>query len=156
MSLSDGKISRLVSLAKKHIHKSNYKYKLVAIIYSKNKIISIGVNSNTKDYPWLKRFFIHSSLHAEIAALVSILHYDDLKNLDMFVYRESVCDGSVRNAKSCPMCVQAMYSTGWFRKISWTTDNGTVETAKIEDLYKEVKQMDKDLVFTLNGKRIKR
>ena len=125
---------RLCDVAKKHIFKCDHRYKVVAIIFKKGKIISVGVNSSKKSYPFLKRYFAYASLHAEISALVSIL-YKDTDNLEMFVYRQAI-DGSIKNAKPCPMCVRALYDSKFFKQIYWTTDLGGLETASIEQLHR--------------------
>ena len=153
--LSDNKIERFIKLAEKHQLRSDFRQKLVAIIFNKNRVISIGVNTSTKSYPWLKKYFLHGTLHAEIASLVSILHRDNNSNFNMFVFRKSLHNNLLRNAKPCPMCVQTLYNTGWFKNIFWTTDDETIACDKIENLYIDVMKIDKDLRYLLNGKIIK-
>jgi cytidine deaminase len=150
--IGENKFDRLCNIAKKNITRCQYKYKLVAIVFDKKKILSIGINCHTKSYPFLTKYFRHSTLHAEIAALIPIMHREDNESLSMFVYREDKA-GVIRNAKSCPMCTQTMYETGWFKNIYWTCDeNKEIGYSNITSMYVDVMLMNKDKRFLLNGK----
>ena len=150
--LSETKSDRFCKIAKQNLVRSLYKYKLVAIIFKQGTPIAIGVNCNKKSMPWLKRIFLYGTVHAEIGALVKILHRENNENLNMFVYRESVVDGSMKLAKPCPLCTFVLYETGWFKNIYYTTDSGTVECSHIDDLYEEAKKISFESRYFLNGK----
>lgn len=151
--ISSNRLERLLSVCRKQLERCSYRYKLCAVIMSKNKIISTGINS-TKSYPFLTRYFLHGTVHAEIAAMIPIMHYDDLRNLSMFVMRENH-DGELRNARPCPMCIQAMYEFGSIKDVCWTTDRGTLEYDRIDHMYNQVMQIDKTLRYTMNGKELR-
>ena len=133
---------------------SNFKFKVVAIIFKKNKIISTGVNSNTKSYPFLKRHFVYATLHAEIAAIIPILHYDNIDTLDIFVYRVTR-EGNIGNAKPCPMCSRVLFENGRFKNVYWTTEDGGWDEAKIDDLHSEVMKIDYRIRYFFNGNKSK-
>lgn len=148
--LGKSKILSLLRIAKKHIHRCSGQYKVVAIIFKKNKILAIGVNSSTRTYPFLKKLFIHGTLHAEMSALIQILHYDDMKDLDIFIYQES--DNKVKKSKPCAMCTQGLYESGFFRNVYWTESDSSISCGKIEDLYQVVMKMDYKSRYEKNGK----
>jgi len=140
----------MIKVAEKLRVKSDSDIKVVAIVFKHGKILATGVNSSKKSYPFLKRYFIHATLHAEIAALISIM-YRDYDNLSLFVYR-SKKDGSLGESKPCPMCVKSLWENGKFNKIYWTTDDGTIAQDSISNLNSHVDTMDKKNLFILNGK----
>jgi len=168
--MTDKKFKRFCEIARKVAAVSDERYKVVAIVYNKNKVISTGVNTSKKSNPLIKRYFLHATLHAEIAALIPILHYDNLSNLNIFVYRDGKSDGkrdgksdcenkiNLRNSKPCAMCVKALYDTGWFKNVYWTIDNGNVDNgynhARIDDLKDDVMKISHNLRYFYNGKQL--
>lgn len=164
--MTDKKFKRFCEIARKVAAVSDERYKVVAIVYNKNKVISTGVNTSKKSNPLIKRYFLHATLHAEIAALIPILHYDNLSNLNIFVYRDGKNDGkndyenkvNLRNSKPCAMCVKALYDTGWFKNVYWTVDNGNVDNgydhARIDDLKDDVMKISHNLRYFYNGKQL--
>lgn len=155
------KFKRFCEIARKVAAVSEERYKVVAIVYNKNKVVSTGVNTSKKSNPLIKRYFLHATLHAEIAALIPILHYDNLSNLNIFVYRDGKSDDNgvnLRNSKPCAMCVKALYDTGWFKNVYWTVDNGSIESgydhARIDDLKDQVMKISHNLRYFYNGKQL--
>lgn len=101
-----------------------------ATLVSGGQVISVGVNTN-KSHPVQKKYNkyrnidkpMHHNLHAEIAAILEALHkLDDLKNVKVYVYRETK-DGKVAMARPCPACMACLTDNG-VRDIYYTTDIG--------------------------------
>lgn len=148
----NNKFKRMIEIATKLRVKSKSDIKMVAIVFKHGKILATGVNNN-KSHPLFKKYFIHASCHAEIVALISVLYYD-YDNLSMFVCRTKG-DGSMGNAKPCPMCVNSIYDNGKFNKIYWTNDNGEISMSSIGDLKRHVDTIDKNILLHGNGRRKK-
>lgn len=151
--MTPNRFKRFCSIAEKIVPiKCKEQFKVVAIISKNNKVISTGVNISGKSYPFLKKYFAYATIHAEISALIPIIHYDDMNDLDIFVYRESnEITKKLRKAKPCPMCVSALYDTHLFKNVYWTNNDGTWEEDKIDNLYYNVMKMDYNLRYYCNG-----
>ncbi len=66
---------------------------------------------------------IHHHLHAEMDAILRIIHQlDGIKNAKVFVYRETK-DGKMAMARPCPACMAALVDHG-VREIYYSTECG--------------------------------
>lgn len=148
--MTEKRFKKLCALAEKISLQCRDRYRVVAIVYDKNKVISTGVNTSNRSYPFLKRYFIYATIHAEIAALIPIIHFDNFEGLDIFVY----CANShkkLRNSKPCPMCVEALYDSNKFKNAYWTDGSESWDGDKIENLHKEVMKMNRNMRYFCNG-----
>lgn len=102
------------------------RYNIFADVYDKDRIcIGTGTNSYKKSHP-LQAYFAKKVgrpeqiyLHAEIQA---ILRAREQKIKSIYVYSFDSF-GNKRNAKPCPICMEAIKAFG-IKKITYTTDNG--------------------------------
>ena len=102
------------------------RYNIFADVYDKDRIcIGTGTNSYKKSHP-LQAYFAKKVgrpeqiyLHAEIQA---ILKAKDKQTEKITIYRIDKF-GNKRNAKPCPICMEAIKAFG-IKKITYTTDNG--------------------------------
>ena len=106
------------------------KFRVGAAIVCGGQVINVGVNM-AKTHPMQKRYNkyrnlgkpIHDHLHAEMDAILKVLHQlDDLKNVKVFVYRETK-DGKMAMARPCAACMPALVEHG-VRHIYYSTDVG--------------------------------
>ena len=97
-----------------------------AILLHKNKIVSRGVNQETKTHPLQAKFAqmvgLHEKiyLHAEISALVSNRSQCDTI---VVVRLGGHSKNELRNAKPCPVCSLALEQAG-IQHIYYTTNEG--------------------------------
>lgn len=100
-------------------------FKLAALVFDKQgRVISAGVNHQTKTHPILRRYDLNKTVHAEAAALLFYKHPQHFKGASIFVYRERK-DGNFANAKPCHMCQKLIQQFG-ISKLYYTTETGIV------------------------------
>lgn len=138
------RIQKLINHAKRISDYSEYKFKLGAVIFKGNRIISTGFNKN-KTHPKFNRYFKHATVHAEIDA---ILHSsENLVGTSMMVCRTTNTDRPAM-AKPCAMCVQVMYEFG-IKEVFWTTSKFPFwDSDLIENLYDKI---DKSEAYKQNS-----
>ena len=92
------------------------RFDITATIYDKRgRVVSIGKNSYIKTHPYQARCarnvglpekqFLHAEIHA-------ILRCRDLKRAHRIVVTRFGCNGELKNAKPCPVCVSAIQAAG--------------------------------------------
>ena len=115
-----------MDLAIKVAESSKSKKKVGALLLHKNKVITQGVNQDTKSHPLQARLAEAAGLgekiylHAEISALVKCKSEVDT----IVVARLGGHSGDeLRNAKPCPICALALKQAG-IEHIYYTTDEG--------------------------------
>ena len=124
-------INTLSAMAVHLAKKSSYKYRMSAIIFSKNRVISTGFNKNQvhhrKLHPKFKKW--PASIHAEAAAILNAKA--DLKGTSIFVCRIYAND-TLALAKPCAHCLAYLMYTG-IKHIYYTTGNvdKPIETIKL-------------------------
>ena len=136
-------IQQLQKIAMKVSKQSNYRYKLGAVIFSKNKIISVGINQ-IKTNPKLFKYFKYATVHAEVDAVLHAVQ--DVSDCDIYVYRETR-NGKVANAKPCPQCVQFLKENGINRAYWTTAEFPFFDYDTIDNLYNKI---DKRLAYIIN------
>jgi tRNA(Arg) A34 adenosine deaminase TadA len=116
----------IMDLALKVAQTSKSRKKVGALLIHKNKVITQGVNQDTKSHPIQARFaeMVGLSekiyLHAEISALVRCRSEVDT----IVVARLGGHNGDeLRNARPCPICSLAIKEAG-IENIYYTTDDG--------------------------------
>lgn len=110
------------------------KYSLFATCYDKRgRIISRGENNYNKTHPIMQQLSIKhygkptkKVLHAEVSA---ILRCGDKTPYRIFVERYR-CDGTIGNAKPCPICREVMTLYG-VKQLWYTDTDGNVIKEKI-------------------------
>jgi deoxycytidylate deaminase len=108
----------IMDLAIKVAESSKSRKRVGALLLNKNKVISQGVNQDTKSHPFQASEKIY--LHAEISALVKCKSEVDT----IVVARLGGHEGNeLRNAKPCPICSLAIEQAG-IEHIYYTTDEG--------------------------------
>ena len=116
----------IMDLAIKVAESSKSRKKVGALILNKTKVITQGVNQDTKSHPFQARLadMVGLSekiyLHAEISALIKCKSDADT----IVVARLGGHSGyELRNAKPCPICSLALKEAG-IEHIYYTTDDG--------------------------------
>jgi len=116
----------IMDLAIKVAESSKSRKRVGALLLNKNKVISQGVNQDTKSHPLQAKLadMVGLSekiyLHAEISALVKCKSEVDT----IVVARLGGHEGNeLRNAKPCPICSLAIEQAG-IEHIYYTTDEG--------------------------------
>jgi len=116
----------IMDLAIKVAESSKSRKKVGALILNKTKLITQGVNQDTKSHPFQARLadMVGLSekiyLHAEISALIKCKSDADT----IVVARLGGHSGhELRNAKPCPICSLALKEAG-IEHIYYTTDDG--------------------------------
>ena len=116
----------MLGLAIKVAESSKSKKKVGAVLLHKNKVITQGVNQDTKTHPFQAKLAEMVGLdekiylHAEIAALVRCKGEADT----IVVARLGGHYGyELRNAKPCPICSLALKEAG-IENVYYSTDDG--------------------------------
>ena len=116
----------IMGLAIKVAESSKSRKRVGALLLNKNKVISQGVNQDTKSHPFQAKLadMVGLSekiyLHAEISALVKCKSEVDT----IVVARLGGHNGKeLRNAKPCKICQLALEQAG-IKHIYYTTDEG--------------------------------
>ncbi len=106
--------------------------KIGAVVVNKHRVISSGRNSYVRRHPiqtiYDKERFDGPSrgcLHAEIDALIPLLHKVDLSRASMYIYRECK-NGSLGLCRPCAACMKIIKDVG-IKKIYYTTYDGYAE-----------------------------
>jgi deoxycytidylate deaminase len=100
------------------------KKRVGAILLNKNKIISHGINLETKSHPLQAKFAERVGLeekiflHAEISALIKCK-----EECDTIIVARVNPQNKIRMAKPCPICALALKEAG-VSKVHYTTNNG--------------------------------
>ena len=103
-------------------HDKQEKFKLYALLFNKNILISKGINSSKKTHPLIKRKGFKKTVHAEINALIRVCNKDLIKGSTMIVYRQNN-NGKMAMARPCEMCLNFLKESG-VKNIIYSTDVG--------------------------------
>lgn len=106
-------------IARKIALKSDYKYKLGAILMKGGKIINAKCNS-AKTHKWATRLYKYGSRHAELNTLIN-LNYEQTCNSIMYVVRTNKTNHFALS-RPCSMCLNASKKMG-IKKIYYTINN---------------------------------
>jgi len=120
--------SPILKQAKKVASQSTYEYKLGAVVFKGNRIISSSENKlrHSSKLPDEFRTW-YGSLHAEQAALINAK--TDVKGYSLLVVRLGL-DQEYRMAKPCEMC-EGFAKFKHIRNVYYTTNDGTIERMKL-------------------------
>ena len=141
--ISSRRIKTLIAHGKRVSTRSEYQFKLGAIIFRGNKVISTGFNKN-KTHPTARKYFQFGSIHAEIDAIVHAI--ENVKGASILVCR-TLKNGNPAIAKPCAMCVQVMREFG-IKEVFWTIQNIPFwDYSLIKDLYNLI---DKKVAYVNN------
>jgi tRNA(Arg) A34 adenosine deaminase TadA len=99
-----------------------------AAIFSGPNLISFGFNNYNRTHPDSRGKDFDYSTHAEHAAILKIQHYDNKKNLIMYIYRET--SFGVSSSKPCKMCFGKLRGAG-IKRVRYFDENGTAREDKI-------------------------
>jgi deoxycytidylate deaminase len=99
--------------------RSQFKYRLGAVIFSGKNLVSAGFNK-AKSHPIIKTWKF-GTIHAEIDALLK-LPQNLPRNMEILVVR-LLSDGSLAMSKPCQMCQQNLIDYGIIR-MTWSTTEG--------------------------------
>jgi len=114
--------NRYFKLAKKQSLRSNHHtFNVGAVIRLKKRIVSFGYNV-LKTHP--KSNKLYKSTHAEFMALNNVPYGIDLKDAEIYVYRENASGPAM--ARPCIDCCELIKRSG-IRKMYYSIDNGYAE-----------------------------
>lgn len=120
--------SSVLKKAKKVAMQSTYEYKLGAVVFKGNRIISSSENKLRYSSKLPEEFRTwYGSLHAEQAALIN--SKSDTKGYSLLVVRLGI-EQEFRMAKPCEMC-QGFAKYKHIRDMYYTTNEGTIERLKL-------------------------
>jgi deoxycytidylate deaminase len=117
---------KFFNLAKKLSYKSDHtRCKLGCVIVKKDKILAIGFNK-MRTHPKSPHLF--KTIHAEFAAILSSNNLADLRNGDLYIFRQTQ-DGLLANSFPCIYCQDVIKEVG-IRNVFYT-DKNRYETREI-------------------------
>ena len=109
--------------------KSEFKYRLGAVVFRGSEIISVGYNTTKKSHPLIKRlsgidekFFMHAEIH-------SILKAGECEGADLLVVRIRNDNDEFVMSKPCKMCEKFIKERG-IRNVIYSDWNGVLQTEK--------------------------
>ena len=127
--LSSGVVKRCLE----ECEKSTYKFRIGAVIFKGDRIISSGHNgirSSSKINNKYKKY--ENSLHAEQAALMG-LDWTKVKGYSILVMKLSPTKKILSNAKPCKICQRILTLVG-IKNIFYSNEYGEIVKIKLEDL----------------------
>ena len=124
--------SGIIKLCLLESEKSNYRFKIGAVVFKGNRILSSGHNEIRSSNIPSKHKLYNNSVHAEQAALLGT-DWNKLKGCSILVMRCSKTKGNLSNAKPCPLCQKLLAHIG-IRNIYYSNEIGEIVHAKLEDL----------------------
>jgi tRNA(Arg) A34 adenosine deaminase TadA len=122
---------KFINQAAKMCILSTENYQIGAVLVCKNKVVSVGYNTNRNSslqfkYTYKRGYnpvLFYTPIHAEISCLQKIKHLDlDMSKSIMYVCRLGR-NGELRNSKPCVACMAAMRDFG-VKYIVYSTHNG--------------------------------
>lgn len=108
---------RIINLAAQAALRSEWKWRVGAVVYKGSKILAVGTNSSLKTSPQSWHEF--KSRHAEFNALIKVRR-EELKGSSIFVYRIGR-DGQTHMAKPCKFC-EKMLAWAEIKRVEWSVD----------------------------------
>ena len=124
--------SGIIKLCLLESEKSNYRFKIGAVVFKGSRILSSGHNEIRSSSIPSKHKLYNNSVHAEQAALLGT-DWNKLKGCSILVMRCSKTKGNLSNAKPCPLCQKLLAHIG-IRNIYYSNEMGEIVHAKLEDL----------------------
>ena len=124
--------SGIIKLCLLESEKSNYRFKIGAVVFKGNRILSSGHNEIRSSNIPSKHKLYNNSIHAEQAALLGT-DWNKLKGCSILVMRCSKTKGNLSNAKPCPLCQKLLAHIG-IRNIYYSNEMGEIVHAKLESL----------------------
>ena len=124
--------SGIIKLCLLESEKSNHRFKIGAVVFKGNRILSSGHNEIRSSNIPSKHKLYNNSVHAEQAALLGT-DWNKLKGCSILVMRCSKTKGNLSNAKPCPLCQKLLAHIG-IRNIYYSNEIGEIVHAKLEDL----------------------
>jgi deoxycytidylate deaminase len=116
---------KIIRTAVINAKKSQFRYRLGAVIFQGNKIISTGFNKS-KSHPITKDHKEFGSIHAEIDA---ILQAPITKEKDLFVVRLLACN-TFAISKPCQMC-ESIIQEHEIRNVYYINRSGKIKRLKV-------------------------
>ena len=124
--------SGVIKLCLLESEKSNYRFKIGAVVFKGSRILSSGHNEIRSSNIPSKHKLYNNSVHAEQAALLGT-DWNKLKGCSILVIRCSKTKGNLSNAKPCPLCQKLLAHIG-IRNIYYSNEMGEIVHAKLEGL----------------------
>ena len=124
--------SGIIKLCLLESEKSNHRFKIGAVVFKGNRILSSGHNEIRSSNIPSKHKLYNNSVHAEQAALLGT-DWNKLKGCSILVMRCSKTKGNLSNAKPCPLCQKLLAHIG-IRNIYYSNEMGEIVHAKLEGL----------------------
>ena len=124
--------SGIIKLCLLESEKSNHRFKIGAVVFKGNRILSSGHNEIRSSNIPSKHKLYNNSVHAEQAALLGT-DWNKLKGCSILVMRCSKTKGNLSNAKPCPLCQKLLAHIG-IRNIYYSNEMGEIVHAKLESL----------------------
>lgn len=117
-------VNKKLELAIRMANKSTSRFRLGAVLFHRNQVISTGYNCMKKTHPLQQKFSrkeITLGLHAEIHACLGV-SVSDLIRSEIYVAR-ILRNGSLALAKPCQVCQKFLEDVG-ISKVTYTTAAG--------------------------------
>lgn len=114
-------VNKFESIALKVLNNLDQRWRLVAILVSNGKPISIETNNLDKTHPLITPHFPHRKAHAEVRCIRNA-SWEKVEGSSVFVWRIKD-DGTFGLAKPCPLCRDFLKQRG-IKKIGYSTGYG--------------------------------
>ena len=121
--------SGIIKLCLLESEKSNYRFKIGAVVFKGNRILSSGHNEIRSSNIPNKHKLYNNSVHAEQAALLGT-DWNKLKGCSILVMKCSKTLKQLSNAKPCPMCMKVLEHVG-IKDIYYSNEQGEIVKVRI-------------------------
>ena len=105
-------------------------YKLGSALYAGSILLSVGFNDWTKTSRHASHDTWIGNIHAEIMALIKRRHYDNPKNLILYVSRTTTTSALNGCSRPCGNCLAAMDAAG-VRRVRFYDEDGNPAEIKL-------------------------
>ena len=121
--------SGIIKLCLLESEKSNYRFKIGAVVFKGNRILSSGHNEIRSSNIPSKHKLYNNSVHAEQAALLGT-DWNKLKGCSILVMKCSKTLKQLSNAKPCTMCMKVLEHVG-IKDIYYSNEQGEIVKVRI-------------------------
>ena len=121
--------SGIIKLCILESEKSNYRFKIGAVVFKGNRILSSGHNEIRSSNIPSKHKLYNNSVHAEQAALLGT-DWNKLKGCSILVMKCSKTLKQLSNAKPCPICMKILEHVG-IKDIYYSNEQGEIVKVRI-------------------------
>lgn len=122
--------SGILKLAIEEAERSDYRFRIGAVVFKGSRIMSSGHNGirSSRIHPLHKQY--NNSLHAEQDAILNVKDWSTLKGCSILVIKISKSKGIMSMGKPCDMCQSLLRHVG-IKTMYYSNEHGEIVSEKL-------------------------